>query len=125
MAAAASLPAWQATGRRLRLAPSLPDLLFPLLLVAWFARLPAWQALLADGDTAWHIRAGEYILDHGVPAHDLFSFSRPGQPWYAWEWLSEAVFGQLHRWWGLQGVAALGALLVCLPSALLLAWLLR
>jgi hypothetical protein len=125
MAAAASLPAWQAAERKLRLAPTLPDLFFGLLIVALFGRPYCWQALLGDGDTGWHIRTGEYILAHGVPARDLFSFSRAGQPWYAWEWLSDAIFAQLHVWWGLEGVAVLGALLVCLPAALLFAWLLR
>lgn len=125
MAAAASLPAIRAVNRTLRLAPTLPDLVFAMLLVALFGRAYSWQALLSDGDTGWHIRAGEYILDHGMPARDLFSFSRAGQPWCAWEWLSEVIFGQLHRCWGLAGVAVLGALLVCLTSALLFAWLLR
>ena len=125
MAAAASLPVLQATGRKLRLVPTLPDLLFALLLVALFGRPYSRQSLLGDCDTGWHIRTGEYILDHGIPAHDLFSFSRAGQPWYAWEWLSEVIFAQLHRWWGLEGIAVMGALLVCLTAALLFAWLLR
>ena len=125
MAAVASLPAWHATERKLRLAPTLPDLLFALLLLAIFGRTAGWQTLLRDGDTGWHIRTGEYILAHGVPVADLFSFSRPGRPWYAWEWLADAIFAQIHRWWGLEGVAVLGALLVCLPAALLFAWLLR
>jgi hypothetical protein len=125
MAAATSFPISLATGRKLRLAPTLPDLFCALLLIARFGQIDCWRALLGDGDTGWHIRTGEYILDHGVPAHDLFSFSRPGQTWYAWEWLSDLIFGQIHRWWGLPGIAALGALLVCLPATLLFAWLLR
>jgi hypothetical protein len=126
MAAAASLPAVHATCRNLRLAPSLPDLFFALLLPALFGQASCWQALLGDGDTGWHIRTGEYILRTGAaPARDLFSFSRPGQPWYAWEWLSDAIFALVHRGWGLAGVAALGALLVSLTMALLFAWLLR
>ena len=126
MATAISFPASQVPCRKLRLAPSLPDLLFALLLVSLFGRPYCWQALLGDGDTGWHIRTGEYILDRGaVPVHDLFSFSRAGQAWFAWEWLSEAIFAQLHRWWGLEGVAVLGALLVCLAPALLFARLLR
>src|SRR5580692_4704743 len=125
MAAATSFPISLATGRTLRLAPTLPDLFCALLLIARFGQIDYWRALLGDGDTGWHIRTGEYILDHGVPAHDLFSFSRPGQAWYAWEWLSDLIFGQIHRWWGLPGVAAVGVLLVCLPATLLFAWLLR
>ena len=48
MAAAASLPVLQATGRKLRLVPTLPDLLFALLLVALFGRPYSWQSLLGD-----------------------------------------------------------------------------
>jgi hypothetical protein len=41
---------------------------------------------------------GEYIIDHGaVPKADLFSYSKPGQPWYAWEWLSDVCMALLHR----------------------------
>ena len=44
--------------------------------------------MLGDGDTGWHIRTGEWILAHGqVPRQDMFSFTKPGEPWFAWEWL--------------------------------------
>ncbi|HUB77874.1 MAG TPA: hypothetical protein VMB03_03710 [Bryobacteraceae bacterium] len=124
MAAAGSLLV-PAAERSLRLAPTLPDLFFALLLAAQFGRVDAWQGLLADGDTGWHIRTGDYIAAHGVPVSDLFSFSRAGQPWYAWEWLSDIIFAYIHQWFGLPGVAALGAILVCLAATLLFAWLLR
>jgi len=125
MAVAGSLTIASAAERTLRLAPTLPDLFFALLLVAQFGRIDKWQALLGDGDTGWHIRTGEYILAHGVPARDPFSFSRAGQPWYAWEWLSDVIFARIHGWFGLPGLAVLGAVLVCLSAALLFAWLLR
>ena len=125
MAAATSIPISHAAARKWRLAPTLPDLLFACLLVAGFGRPDSWLGLLRDGDTGWHIRTGEYILDHGVPFHDLFSFSRAGQRWFAWEWLSELIFARVHRGWGLTGVAIVGAVLVCLPAALLFARMLR
>jgi hypothetical protein len=59
-----------------------------------------------------------------VPAHDPFSFWRAGERWYAWEWLSDGIFAELHRWRGLEAVAALAAVAVCLWAALLLGWLL-
>ena len=35
----------------------------------------------AGCDAGWHIRTGEYILDHhAVPHQDLYSFSKPGHP---------------------------------------------
>ena len=55
------------------------------------------ESLLGDCDTGWHIRTGEWILaHHGVPTHDLFSFSKPGAPWFAWEWLSDVLLAWLN-----------------------------
>ena len=75
------------------LAPSLPDLFFLALLLAAFTQPQGLWSLLSDGDTGWHIRTGELVLNTGrVPAADPFSFSRPGAPWFAWEWLADVVF---------------------------------
>src|SRR5690348_7247707 len=105
--------------------PSLADGFFAILLLVLLARPASWQALLADGDTGWHIRTGDWILAHGaVPATDLFSFSKSGQSWFAWEWLSDVMFALLHRWFGLTGVAGLTAVVLCFAAALLMAWLL-
>src|ERR1700676_2981206 len=77
--------------------PSLSDLFFLALLVWLFMSAVGWQALLVDADVGWHIRTGEYILDHhAVPRHDLYSFSKPDAAWYAWEWLSDVIFGSVH-----------------------------
>jgi hypothetical protein len=80
-----------------------------------------WQSLLADADVGWHIRTGEYILDHHqVPHHDLYSFSKPGAPWYAWEWLTDIIDGLLFRWAGLKGIVlAAGALIALFASTLM------
>ncbi len=62
--------------------------------------------LLNDGDTGWHIKTGEWILrNHAIPRADLFSFTKPGEPWIAWEWLWDAVMAAVHSVWGLGGVA--------------------
>jgi hypothetical protein len=125
MATAASLPVPRVAGFSMRLAPTLPDLFFPILLAAWFGQPAVWQSLLGDGDTGWHIRAGEILLATGrVPARDPFSFWRAGERWYAWEWLSDAIFAELHRWRGLEAVAALAVVVVCLWAVVLFAWLL-
>ncbi|HTS31094.1 MAG TPA: hypothetical protein VMH81_34720 [Bryobacteraceae bacterium] len=112
--------------RRILLKPSLVDLFFAALLLAAFSRPQSWQGLLADGDTGWHIRTGEYILQSGhVPRVDPFSFSRSGQPWFAWEWLADVCLAALHRWHGLAAVAAFSAVILCLSAVALLCWLLR
>jgi hypothetical protein len=95
-------------GLRRLLVPSYADWLFAALIVWLFVAGSGWEVLLADGDTGWHIRAGEYVLAHlQVPRTDLFSFSRPDAPWCAWEWLSDVLFALAHRAAGLKGVSLL------------------
>jgi hypothetical protein len=97
-----------------RLLPSLSDCLFISLLAWLFAAGSGWTGLLADGDTGWHIRTGEFILDHGeFPQRDLFSFSRPDEPWFAWEWLADVAFAWVHRLAGLKGVVLLAGVAAC------------
>lgn len=63
-----------------------------LLALAVFA-LVLWPLnLLNDGDTWWHLSAGDWILAHrAVPHVDPFSYTFAGQPWVAHEWLSEVL----------------------------------
>ena len=99
------------------LVPSLSDLFFLAVLVLLFMSSGAagWEGLLADADVGWHIRTGEYILDHhAVPHVDLYSFSKPNAPWYAWEWLTDVLDGGLHRVAGLKGIVLLAAVLIAL-----------
>src|SRR5690242_823889 len=93
------------------LIPSLSDLFFIAIMIWVFASGKAgWQSLLGDGDAGWHIRTGQYIVDHrAVPYQDLYSFSKPGAPWYAWEWGSDVFFGMLHRLAALKGVVLAAA----------------
>jgi hypothetical protein len=105
------------------LIPSLADFLF-VALIAWLfmsSGAHGWQSLLADADVGWHIRTGEYILDHHqVPYHDLYSFSKPGAPWYAWEWLTDVVDGLLFRWAGLKGIVLAAGVLIALFATTLM-----
>jgi len=48
-----------------------------------------------------------------------------GQPWFAWEWLYDALLGALHRTCGLNGVAWLCALLTATIFTVLLSQLLK
>jgi hypothetical protein len=97
------------------LVPSLSDLFFLAILVWLFmsSGSAGWQGLLVDGDAGWHIRTGEYILDHhAVPRHDLYSFSKPDAPWYAWEWGSDVIDASLHRLAGLKGVVLMAGVVI-------------
>src|SRR5271165_3805676 len=97
------------------LIPSLSDLFF-LAIVGWLFVIGGGgglQGLLADGDAGWHIRTGEYIIDHhAVPHVDLYSFSKPGAPWYAWEWLTDVIDGSLYRLAGLKPIVLLAAVVI-------------
>lgn len=71
-----------------------------------------------DPDLWWHIKVGENILaTHRFPMVDPYSFTATGQPWIAYEWLGEVLFGAVERIAGIQG---LYALLVVLGSAVIL-----
>lgn len=85
--------------------PRIPDLIFASVLIWLFVAGEGWSVLLADGDTGWHIRNGEQILEsHRVPYRDSFSFDTGTRPWFAWEWLSDVLFAVLYRAAGLRGV---------------------
>ncbi len=67
-----------------------------------------YRKFFRDSDAGWHIRTGESILDIGsLPRTDPYSFTRAGEPWFAWEWGSDVLMGAAHRHWGLTGVAML------------------
>lgn len=84
------------------------------------------KALLADGDTYWHVAAGRWILEHGaVPTQDPFSHTRLGAPWTAHEWLSEVLLELAHAAGGWELVTALTALAFAVSIAILARALLR
>src|ERR1035438_10726049 len=73
--------------------PSLTDFAFLMPIAFLFGRMDGVQTLLSDCDTGWHIRTGDWIVaNHLIPTHDVFSFSKPGGIWFAWEWLTDVVF---------------------------------
>src|SRR4051812_46549357 len=102
----ATVPATAASAPLIaRFLPSLTDLAFLMPVFFIFLKMGGAPALLRDGDTGWHIRTGEWILNHHqVPFADMFSFSRPGAPWFAWEWLWDVTFALLSRAGGLAAV---------------------
>jgi len=107
---------------RLALLPSLTDLFF-LCAIAWMfmAAEGGWQALLRDGDTGVHLRVGDLILDTGtIPTHDPFSFSKPGQVWFAHEWLTSILYALLVRAAGLKALVLLTGAILALYNTILL-----
>lgn len=91
-----------------------------------FAATCFTPALLGDGDSWWHLRAGEWMLEHrAVPMVDAFSYTFAGQPWHAHEWLAELVMALVYRLAGWGGVTLLCAAAVATAIALLHDWVRR
>lgn len=86
-----------------------PDLALVAAAVTLFYSLFLFQgynAFFRDSDAGWHIQIGEAIVrSRELPRTDPYSFSRAGQPWFAWEWLSDVATGLVHQAAGLRGVA--------------------
>lgn len=109
-----------------RLLPSLTDFAFLMPLAFLFGRMDGVATLLSDCDTGWHIRTGDWIVaNHAVPTHDVFSFSKPGGVWFAWEWLSDLIFSGLNHLGGLRAVVLLSLVLLSLTFALVFRLALR
>ena len=77
-----------------------------LLLALLYLLLPA-QALLpvSDPDLWWHLRTGQWIIQHGaVPHTDPFSSYGFGEPWIAYSWLFELTAYRLYAGFDLLGI---------------------
>lgn len=93
---------------------------------AYALMVAAAQSLLHDGDTYFHIAAGNWIWAHGrVPGTDPFSFTMQGMPWIAHEWLAEVIFAGVYRMLGWSGVIALTAAAIATTYYLLARFLKR
>jgi hypothetical protein len=109
-------------GRRLslRLLPSITDIAFLLPLYFVLVKQGGATALLRDAGAALHILTGDWILaHHAVPHQDLYSFTKPGSQWCAWEWAWDVLVALIHRRFGLSGVVLATCVLLALLFALL------
>lgn len=82
------------------------SLTFILITVIFFVR----NNILLDPDIGWHIRTGQYILIHGIPRYDPFSYSMPSYPFINHEWLSDVLIFLLYSLGGLYGVSGIFAI---------------
>ncbi len=83
---------------------SFPAMLAALLVAAVFVSL---RKFAVDPDVLWHIKVGATILTtHHWPNSDPYSFTAPGTPWIAYEWLGEVLLAALQRAAGLRGLFA-------------------
>jgi hypothetical protein len=67
------------------------------------ALAPSVQAI-TDPDFFWHLKVGQWIIDHGaIPHSDLFTFTVADHAFVAHEWLSEVIMAALTGAFGLTG----------------------
>jgi hypothetical protein len=64
--------------------------------------------LLRDPDTLWHVRTGQWMLQHlEFPESDSFSYTFFGEPWIAKEWLSQLLLALAFQIGGWPGIVVL------------------
>ena len=77
--------------------------------------------MLADPDTLWQVRAGEWIVRHlAIPHTDPFSYTAAGRHWFAHEWLAQTLLGLADSAAGWRGVMLLTAAASGLTAGLLM-----
>lgn len=122
----ASIPAAASPARILRLSWGLREVVIAGACLAVFGILLFNPRVLNDGDTYWHLAAGQWMLDHGrVPNFDPFSFTHAGKPWVPHEWLSEIVMILAYKAAGWTGIVVLFGLATALSMGLFLGRLSR
>jgi tetratricopeptide (TPR) repeat protein len=65
---------------------------------------------MGDSDIWWHLRGGEWILEHGcVPQLDPFTFGSADRKWVDIHWAYEVTLALAHRAGGAAALVLLGA----------------
>lgn len=90
-----------------------------LVTVITFLAIFAMAARISvDTDTWWHLRAGQWIWEHGtVPRVDPFSYTRQGASWQYPGWIVELPMYWIYRWLGPGGLNLWTAAMVSLAFA--------
>ncbi len=63
----------------------------PALYTILFAVFFMKSFLALDPDFGWHIASGEYIVTHGIPYKDIYSYTAPDFAWVHHEWLADVI----------------------------------
>jgi hypothetical protein len=111
--------------RRTFLIPSIPDLVFAGLACLQVAAASV-ILLNRDGDLPRHIAVGRVMLESGgLIREDFFSHTAYGQPFLAYEWLSQLIFAAVYEFAGLDAVVVLTAVVIAFAYASVAGFLIR
>src|ERR1017187_3433469 len=105
-----NLQAAPASGRPTKKADQFAQAMVLVVLFAAPALMCVHAAVASDLDIWWHLRTGEWILQHhALPRVDSFSGPLAGKPWAAYSWLFELLSIQLFQRFGLVGIVGYSA----------------
>ena len=91
---------------------TLPRLVTAITFLALFAMA---MRVSADTDTWWHLRTGQWIVEHrAVPATDPFSHTRAGAAWLIPGWIVQVPMYALFAWLGYAGLNLFTAFFILL-----------
>ena len=72
----------------------------------------SYKLTLLDPDTWWHLKVGDWIIEHtAVPHTGILSRTAANRPWVAYSWGYELLLSRAYAWFGLAGIGVFGALL--------------
>ena len=93
--------------------PSLSEIIFVIIFI--LLSTGNGKNLLADGDTGYHIRTGDYIRHtQSIPDTDIYIFHNKELPYTGHQWLSETIMSWLHEASGLTGIVIYFSFLIAL-----------
>jgi len=64
----------------------------PVFVMFWIV---SWQKL--DPDFGWHLQAGRYITSHGIPGHDIYSYTASSFKWIDHEWGYDVILANIFK----------------------------
>lgn len=100
-------------------------LVLAALLTAVAARALILKLCVLDLDIWWHLKVGEWIVEHrAFPHTGILSRTAANRPWAAYSWGYEVPLSRVYAWFGLVGVGVLGTLLT-LAVAYAVYWMVR
>ena len=67
-------------------------ILWPLIFLLFL--MICWHRV--DPDFGWHLMTGRDILAHGIPQHDIFTYTALDFQWINVEWLNDVLFAKLY-----------------------------
>ncbi|MGC2540692.1 MAG: hypothetical protein WA372_05780, partial [Candidatus Sulfotelmatobacter sp.] len=95
------------------------------LLTTVAARAMLLKFSVLDLDIWWHLKVGDWIIEHrALPHTGILSRTAANRPWAAYSWGYEVLLSRAYAWFGLVGVGIYGTLLT-VAVAYAVYWMIR